>query len=220
MPFCRPVRCASALTSMTLGISGSGNAGDGWMIRGWEAICTEFPDTRPAGSELRRGVRVWTVDTERYMVWDGAEWIILTEPPQPWDPIVAGVLLGERDEAESEGITQFTYMRNGMCCEFDGTIVLGAGGKILSAVTVELPFPGDPAQEAYVGECTLYRSAGDQNYSGVAELFYTDAPGDLTLMNVLYGNGDSRLTNTNPFTWTQGDAIRFHLAYAMKRATP
>lgn len=50
-------------------------------------ICTS--STRPTGIALREPTYIFETDTDRQMVWDGAAWIITSEPPQTWTLAVA-----------------------------------------------------------------------------------------------------------------------------------
>jgi hypothetical protein len=193
-------------------LAGSGEPGDFWSIHGWEAIATEYPDTRPAGQKVRPGVRVWLLDTQRYQVWDGNEWLTLGEPPQVWEPEITSFDLGEYDELLNQGFDLYTYMRDGVSCQLSGTVILGANGRLNGPVSLPLPFPGDPIVPTYTGWAVCQDNDLNQNRPA-----YVRIEGDMTTALIRNGDGGINLSATVPFTWAEGDIFRFHIEYWMAR---
>ena len=159
---------------------------------------------RPAAGPGYTGLRYFATDTLRDWLCDGIGWIIMREPEQTYVPTLAGFTLGT-----TSSVNTGRFNRSNGWCDFDVSIVLGAGGAMPGTPSFTLP-KAPKTVNRYQFPVRLLDSGVD-NYRGMHEALGAGT----TAMNVymtggLSQNGVERaaiFSPSLPFVWGQNDGI-------------
>jgi hypothetical protein len=205
---CGSRSCGCAISSSSLSVSGSGQAGDPWVLETYEAVATEFPDTRPGPGDRFVGMRVYATDTERLFLWKSSGWVILEEPWNDYTPSLTGVTLG------TGGVVYSRYQRRYKRCSWRGQIHLGVGGALTAGPAVSTPVTGVTSASGSAvlnaGEGTLrLHDYGTTFGAGIAivatsTMSFTAQAGPGTWGHV---------SPTSPWTWAENDDIYWDVEY-------
>lgn len=145
------------------------------------------------------GLRAYQADTLQTKEWDGAGWVTMSEPSQPWVPgFAGGVTLGNGSFSNS------WYHRADGWIDFSTVFTLGSTSGIIGDVTLLLPIPVFTSPSGQM-QGVLYDQSAGQYYPFISS--NAAAPRIMaTTASGTYTNAIS-LSSTVPFTWTQFDEI-------------
>ena len=170
-------------------------------------ICTSA--TRPTGTE---GVHIYETDTNRRLVHDGTNWIILSEPVQS----VASPAADWANVTAGSGQFLTTYRRSHGFIDVRTSIVFGTSTAFAGAVSMTLPVAASSDHEVF----SLSGMARDASTGVFCPLVVrvngaTLTPYPLSSATQMNNGG---VTSTVPFTWTNGpppDQLQINARYRM-----
>jgi hypothetical protein len=169
----------------------------------YQGVATEVPDTRPPLASRFAGMQVYTTDTDRVFLWDGANWRCIRQPLMPCTlSHDAGFNLG------AGGNERAGYSRSGhqVMLQWEGG--LGTGATV-SPAFFTIPVPAKWSAVRQIGIAMFYDVSTGLIHHGSCDLYVTDSLIRLYIpAPYLFGP-----TNTNPFTWAANDQIWFKLVY-------
>ena len=210
MPLCSPRPCACALQSTSLFVSGSGNAGDPWVIEGASPmLITEAERAALAGGDLFAGLQVWTTDEEMLWLYTGTRWKVLDQEWQTYTPAIGGT-----GWALGAGTAEGFFKREGDKVMLDITMVFGAGFTTSGSIrpTVSLP-PGITPVVDTIQRSTmlwdLYDASTGVIWHGVAPVATAT-----TIDPILFGESGSAVVSAGwhgntPTVIAAGDEMHF-----------
>lgn len=165
-------------------------------------MCTAA--TRPSG--VASGQTIFETDTGRELMYDGTNWVIMSEPTQTFTPTFSGVTGGSPIYAGS-------YTRSSGWCSFTAGMSFFGTPSAISGLTLTLPIT---AYSLPIGalNVTFYDLSTTTSYLGVNMSGTTT-----TSLKVFTASGsytaDTAITNAIPFTFTNGDEIQVCGRYRM-----
>jgi len=164
--------------------------------------------TRPTGVDVYEGLHIWETDTDRWMMYDGANWLCMAEPAQSYTPTLTNITLGN-------GSLAFAYKRSDGYCDYYGRFTLGSTSVITGQMGFSLPFSAHSVFASHNGSI-LIQDTGTALFSGFGytttvsrlDIYANNAVGTYTALTAT--------SATVPMTWANTDVIdiagRFRMA--------
>lgn len=194
MGICRPNRCGCGITSSTLIVTGSGNEGDPYEIDGVNPFVTTetTPPALPEPGVRFLGQVVSTSDTLRLLRWNGTTWDVLSEPPQPWTPVLTqGV--GVTYTPLSDGVW---YQRSNGRVDLYAHVTIASSGTSGQRIDIQIPFRMNVVFGTWSVHGALF-GFGNNNFGG-SILGVSNAP-DITNIGIT-GDNYASYSGLNPVT--------------------
>ena len=166
--------------------------------------------TRPTGVDRYVGQRIFESDTGRELMYDGAGWVIMSEPLNAWNTSASwtGVTGGSPSYVGD-------YHRSDGWCDFRAVLQFGASASSISGLAVVLPMAAGyvPAGALHV---MYYDNAGPMLYLGYNGAAIGTTVGLGALDAATSRVKSAGVSSTNPFPFGDGDSIevsgRFRMA--------
>lgn len=164
--------------------------------------------TRPTGADVYEGLHIWETNTDRWMMYDGTGWIIMSEPVVSFSAFtMTGITVGN-------GTKSGNYHRSDGWCDFVCQFQLGTTSAVTGDVVLTLP-----VQAAANPNSSLFRAYFLD--SGAAELPAMIAAASTTTIAIRAINTagtyatQATCSATVPMTWATGDIIYISGRYPM-----
>lgn len=164
--------------------------------------------TRPTGADVYEGLHIWETDTNRWLMYDGTNWIIMAEPSQSYTPTLTNLTLGN-------GTLAFTYHRSDGWCDVVGRFTYGSTSAVSGVPGFSLPVTASGTSSVAITGATLLNDSGTGSNIGAlafgttgrVDVYATGASG--TYVNLVAPS------STVPHTWATGDSIDLGFRYRM-----
>lgn len=202
MPLCGSSRnCGCSLTAPGMMLSGSGVAGDPWILEGSPRVVANV-GARPSPVPYI-GFLIYQIDVGRHFVWTGSAWRGFgfsdwTDVTPSWTNVTLG----------TGGTNAGRYRYEGDCIRYSGEMDLGTGGSITGDVALAMPASLSPtgyAQGRTVGH-GMFMDAAVRGY----QLSWRIKGGTSVLTPYHTESGNLGVVNgTNPFTGGVDDQIEW-----------
>lgn len=165
--------------------------------------------TRPTGTSLYAGRRIYETDTARELTYDGAGWIIMAEPVQSYTPVFANVTLGN-------GTVLGASHRSDGWCDFRATLTWGSTSSMGAAPhSVTLPYAAEaiPMNGLHVGivdtGSNMFLGLHERVVAGGTTVHMETTGASLGPVNMI------NLTSSVPMNWAAGDLLEVSGRYQM-----
>lgn len=164
--------------------------------------------TRPTGVALREGSRIYELDTNRELLYDGTGWVIMSEPAQSYTPSLTNMTLGN-------GTVAGSYHRSDGWCDFTAAFTLGSTSAVAANAAISIPVAYFDGTEFESLPVFMYDSSVTTRYYG-----HTYAANPSLIGLVADASAAAHITGaivsgTVPFTWATGDIIKVSGRYRM-----
>ena len=161
--------------------------------------------TRPTGVDRYVGQRIFESDTGRELMYDGAGWVIMSEPAQTQTGTIFSGITGGSTTASA------SYRRQDGYCDFDAVLSFGASPSAISGLQYNLPMSAASSANVAVGSLDDF---GVQAYP-IVPLWGASAIALWALDASVAAGRIGGVSSFFPFSFGNGDVIRIAGRYRM-----